>query len=355
MLNWIPKWMRRTFVAIVFALVFWFFVLPQLSAAGEALDAAGRIDLRLLVLAAMLVALSFVAQAQMMRRVIRSSARPSLLDMTRIEMASAAVSHTVPGGTAAGSALGFRLLQRAGTPGTDAGFAAGVRGIGSSVVLNVMLWVALVAWIPINGYSARYLAAAIVGVVVLGLAAALVLALVVARQRTTRVIERIVDHLPLLDSTRVAGVIDRLSNEVRRLVSDRRLAALVFAWSAVHWLSQAAALWLLLRGFGWRAELLAVMVAFGVVNVLAAIPITPRGLGVVEAVLIPMLVGFGAPAEVATLGVISWRLLTFWAPIPLGAASYVSILVHEPHVGNDRAAVRRRATRELAEARRQDA
>jgi uncharacterized protein (TIRG00374 family) len=342
-------------VASGVAVVFWFFVLPQFGAAGEALDAATGIDPVLVVAAGVLAGVSFVAQAEMTRRVIRPSARPSLFDMTRIEMASAAVSHTVPGGTAAGTALGFRLLRQAGTPGAEAGFAAGVRGIGSSVVLNVMLWLALVAWIPINGYSSRYVLAAIVGVVVLGLAAVLVFALVVARERTITVIGRIVDHVPLLDSTRVAEVIDRISDEVRRLVSDRRLAALVLAWSAVHWLSQGAALWLLLRGFGWRAELLAVMVAFGVVNVLAAIPITPRGLGVVEAALIPMLVGFGAPASVATLGVISWRLLTFWAPIPLGAASYVSILVHEPEVGDDKVAVRRRASQELADARRKPA
>jgi len=44
------------------------------------------------------------------------------------------------------------------------------------------------------------------------------------------------------------------------------------------------------------------LVAFGLANVLAAIPITPGGLGVVEAVLTSTLVGFGTPSAVAILG-----------------------------------------------------
>ena len=62
-----------------------------------------------------------------------------------------------------------------------------------------------------------------------------------------------------------------------------------------------------------------------------------------------MLVGFGAPAFVATLGVISWRLLSFWAPIPLGTLAYVSIRLRQPGVQPDRDG----AADELAEVGRQ--
>lgn len=49
-----------------------------------------------------------------------------------------AVSHTVPGGTAAGTAVAYRLLTHAyRVPTADAGFALAIRGIGSAVVLNV--------------------------------------------------------------------------------------------------------------------------------------------------------------------------------------------------------------------------
>ena len=351
MLKWVPRWLRRTFAAIVLGLVVWFFVIPQFGAASEAIDALRGIQPLGIAGAVTLVAASFSAQAEMTRRVMPRAERPSLFDMVRIELAAAAVSHTVPGGTAAGTALGFRLLRQAGASGASAAFAAGVRGIGSTLVLNVMLWLALVAWIPLNGFSSRYLLAAGVGVVVLGIALVLTITLVKAPARARSVLTAIADRIPLLDGDRVGGAVERVSDQLGDLLGDRRLAARVVAWSSVYWLAQAAALWLLLDAFGWRANVVAVLVAFGLVNVLAAIPVTPRGLGVLEAVLIPTLVGFGSPAHIATLGVISWRLLTFWAPIPLGALSYVSILLHQPDVGDDRDAVRRRAERELAEAR----
>lgn len=72
------------------------------------------------------------------------------------------------------------------------------------------------------------------------------------------------------------------------------------------------------------------LVAFGLANVLAALPITPRGLGVVEGVLIPSLVGFGAASGTATVAVIGWRLISFWLPIPLGGLAYASLKVVAP-------------------------
>lgn len=64
---------------------------------------------------------------------------------------------------------------------------------------------------------------------------------------------------------------------------------------------------------------------FALVNTLAWLPVTPAGLGIVEAALVPTLVGFGSTRAVAILGVITWRLLSFWLPIPLGAAAYASL------------------------------
>ena len=45
----------------------------------------------------------------------------------------------------------------------------------------------------------------------------------------------------------------------------------------------------------------------------------------VEAVLTSSLVGFGVPRGAAVLGVISWRLVNFWLPIPAGGLAYVSL------------------------------
>jgi uncharacterized membrane protein YbhN (UPF0104 family) len=57
----------------------------------------------------------------------------------------------------------------------------------------------------------------------------------------------------------------------------------------------------------------------------AWLPISPSGLGISDALLIPTLIAFGAGHSDAVLGVITWRLLSFWLPIPLGLASYGSL------------------------------
>jgi hypothetical protein len=55
--------------------------------------------------------------------------------------------------------------------------------------------------------------------------------------------------------------------------------------------------------------------------------VTPAGLGVVDSVAPLLLVSFGVTRSVATLGVLGWRLVNFWLPIPVGAIAYVSLKV----------------------------
>jgi outer membrane biosynthesis protein TonB len=61
--------------------------------------------------------------------------------------------------------------------------------------------------------------------------------------------------------------------------------------------------------------------------VAGALPLTPGGLGVVDSVAPLLLISFGVTRSVATLGVLAWRLVNFWLPIPAGAAAYVSLKV----------------------------
>jgi hypothetical protein len=71
--------------------------------------------------------------------------------------------------------------------------------------------------------------------------------------------------------------------------------------------------------------------------------LTPGGLGVIDSTAPLLLVSFGVTRSVATLGVLAWRLVNFWLPIPAGAAAYVSLKV--PRGGGLKAA--RRAVAEM--------
>jgi uncharacterized protein (TIRG00374 family) len=194
------------------------------------------------------------------------------------------------------------------------------------VVLNVLLWLALVVSIPARGFNPLYGTAAIVGAVLLGGFAVVVVLLMKGRQKAEHVV-RVAARRVRLDEEKAAGFVNRLAARLRDLLTDPALVARVLLWAALNWLLDAAALWVFLFAYGARVPVDGLLVSFCLANVLAALPITPGGLGIVEGVLIPTLVGFGAPAAAVALAVPTYRLAQFWLPIPLGGLAYLSLRV----------------------------
>ena len=67
-----------------------------------------------------------------------------------------------------------------------------------------------------------------------------------------------------------------------------------------------------------------VLLAFVVASTLAMIPLTPGGLGFVEAGLTGMLTIAGLTPAEAVLSTLLYRLFSYWLPLPAGAiASYL--------------------------------
>jgi uncharacterized protein (TIRG00374 family) len=193
--------------------------------------------------------------------------------------------------------------------------------------------------IPFHGVSAGYLTAAVVGVVLIGGFSALVLALTRGEERAARVLSAVAARLPLIDSDAIDRLVHRLAARLRRLADDRGLLARAVGWAAANWLLDAASLWVFVAAFGYRPPIDGLLVAFGLANVLAAVPLTPGGLGVIEAVITSTLVGFGAPRGDALLGVLTYRLVNFWLPIPLGGLTFLSLQLDpgDPDVNRRRA------------------
>jgi uncharacterized protein (TIRG00374 family) len=64
-----------------------------------------------------------------------------------------------------------------------------------------------------------------------------------------------------------------------------------------------------------------VLVAYAGGLVLSMVPLTPGGLGFVEAGLTGLLTLAGIDAADAALATLAYRLVSYWLPIPLGAAA----------------------------------
>jgi uncharacterized protein (TIRG00374 family) len=242
----------------------------------------------------------------------------------RIQMSTKALSSIVPGGSAAGSALGYRLFTLSGVPGPDAGFALATAGLGSAVVLNLIFFLGLVVSIPLRGVNPTYATAAIVGVIVMVVAAFLVFGLIEGQGRAERAVRWVARKLRM-DDARMGQAVRHLSSRMEDMLTDRKQLGRVIGWAAANWLLDAAALWVFLRAFGGSVAIDGLLVAFGLANIVAVIPITPGGLGFVEGTYVPLLVGFGLDRATATIGVLSYRVAQLWFPIVLGGILYVTL------------------------------
>ena len=94
----------------------------------------------------------------------------------------------------------------------------------------------------------------------------------------------------------------QLVARVKQLSTDRRQLAKALFFASANWLFDAASLFVFLGAFGRWVDPVALLVAYGVANIAAAIPFTPGGLGVLELTLIGILVGFGPPRAIVILG-----------------------------------------------------
>jgi uncharacterized protein (TIRG00374 family) len=318
---------RSGFKLVLFAVVIYVFVLPLIPGFRRAAHELQQVNPFLLALGLGLEIAALYAYSLLTRAALGDSGRlVSAMRLFRIQLSTRALGSVVPGGSAASSALGYRLLTVSGVPGPDAGFALGTAGLGSAVVLNGIFWAGLIISIPFNGVNKLYVTAAIAGVLIMVLAAAIVFGLMEGQTRAEKVLRWIARRLRQ-DEDRVGDAVRHIGGRLEELVSNRTLLKRVIGWAAANWLLDAAALWVFLRAYGESANVIGLIVAFGLANVLAVVPITPGGLGIVEGVYVPTLVGFGLTRATASLGVASYRLAQLFFPILLGGVMYASLRV----------------------------
>ena len=320
----VPRVLRLGATVAALGVIANYFVVPELRQADW--SQLAHIDVPWLVTGAALEALSLFCYSLLTRSLL-PAAGPKLFTVFRIDSSCTALGHVVPAGSAASAALGYRLFTRNGVKPSDICFTMASQGPGSSVVLNLMLWVALLASIPFTGLSHLYLGAVTAGGAMLLAVACFVYVFTKGAEHAVRVVRRIVGYLPRVQGDAAERLVRSLAASIKDLRSDPRRMRRALLWASANWLLDAASLWCFIGALGRYANPIVLFSAFGIANVAAAVPLTPSGLGVIEAVLPLLLAGNGITKGVATLAVIGWRLVNFWLPIPFGAGAYLSLAV----------------------------
>jgi uncharacterized protein (TIRG00374 family) len=139
----------------------------------------------------------------------------------------------------------------------------------------------------------------------------------------------------------IGRVIQRVRNRLRRSAEplrrlpqrllaerDRIVGVLGPRWKAAlvqtsgRWAFDYATLLAALAAVGSQPRPSLVLLAFCGAQVLAQIPVTPGGLGFVEAGLTAMLSLAGVKAGDAVLATFAYRLFSYWLPLPVGLGAY---------------------------------
>jgi len=329
--SWLPhvvKPLRRGVVILIVLLIIEYLVVPELVGASRDLYLLGQVNAAWLVAGLVLEGLSLFCYGLLTQAVLPpGSVNPGLSRLFRIDLAAAAVAHVIPAGTLGSAGIGYRLFTAEGIRGKDAAVMMATKGLGSTVVLNVLLWLSLVVSIPLAGFHPIYVTVAVTGAVVLLAIAALAFGITRRSQRASRILCVIGDRIPGLTGDRLEQAIRDAGNSLSALARDRRTLVMSLTWASLNWLLDAASLWCFVAAFGRFVNPIELFAAYGIANVAGVLPVTPAGLGVVDSVAPLLLVSFGVTRSVATLGVLGWRLVNFWLPIPAGAAAYVSLKV----------------------------
>ncbi len=250
-----------------------------------------------------------------------------------VNQASTAVSNTLPAGGAIGVGVTYAMYTSWGFTAPEIALSALVSGVWNNFV-KLGMPVFAVALLALTGdLTAARVTAAASGLAVLA-GTILLFGLILKSERLARAI-----------GTRLGRIVSKLKTLVRRgPTGDWGNSALQFRTQTIgllksRWFGLTAAtvishtslyvvLLMTLRHVGVAQSDLGwieVLAAFAIVRLISALPITPGGLGIVEAgYTIALTVGIDAATDAQVVAaVLLFRAVTFFLPIPLGAIAYM--------------------------------
>jgi uncharacterized protein (TIRG00374 family) len=314
---------RRRLAFLALAVVGLLLMRPVLVEVYRRIPAVVHLGPGWLVAIGVMVTLHFVTAWELYRVVLRTK---SWFDVVTSHLASNAASHVTPAGSAVGAGMQLRMLVTAGYPASRAATVLGATTLLSTVAGYIVLpLVVLVGTMLGTTVHPRV-------VVVLWYGSAALGALLVA------VVAFAVRDAPWRWAARVATTVQRRLGRAgdheelaRRMIEERdlmraalqRRVGLVGLLVLAQPLADFAALYLALRAAGVHVRPTVALAAFIASNVAGMIPLTPGGLGFVEAGLTGVFSLAGAPTANTALAVATYRLAATWLPSIAGAVALV--------------------------------
>jgi hypothetical protein len=310
--------------ALVLAGITIYLFFPSLVAVFSSFPKLTSLDPIWFTLALGLEVAHFACTFALQRIALRTTAWYSVATSS---LAGNAISLVVPGGAAVGAATQFRMLAAAGndTATTVGGLTVfSLLQIGGLLALPIFVLPAILAGTPIaHGLEYTALLGLVAFVLFAGFGAAVLVldgpicwighVVQVARNRFRRTSVPMTDLPERLLSER---------NRIRDVLGKHWKAATLL--SSGRLLLDFGCLLASIKATGASPNPSLVLLAYSVAKILQLIPITPGGLGLVEAGLTGLLILGGLSSGAAVIATLAYRIISYWLPIFAGPFAYVA-------------------------------
>jgi uncharacterized protein (TIRG00374 family) len=302
--------------------------LPHLRDAGIVLRRLDPVALPAAAAAALGEAVSLIAASRASRLLLGPDA-PAYRLVLGVDLVAQGVRSLLPGGAATSAGVRISLLERFGVSASAAASAASTGVVVSNLVLSgvFLLGVAVTARAAPSPLVDGAIGLVLALVVTSGAVGWLLLRHPVAARRTAVRWSSPLRRFPHGPSeAAVAEYVDALASGLRRLRSPRAFGAL-FACTVLNWAADLVAFGLMVAAAGAHPRPAVVILTYGLVNILATVPLTPGAVGVVEGAAVASLHVAGVPTAVALVGVLGWRLVEYWLPLLAALVATPVVLV----------------------------
>jgi uncharacterized protein (TIRG00374 family) len=242
------------------------------------------------------------------------------------QLAGNAVGKIVPGGGATATAFTIGMLRRAGSQVGEAVAAltaTTVLQIGTKLALPLLALPAILAGVRVDRSLAvsAYLALAVLVLLIVG--GVLAFAFDCPLKWVGRAVQWTL-NVTVRRRRKVSQLPARLLNVrnfVRATIGRRWIAAVLAAAGSTT--LDFLALLCCIKAVGAEPQPSLVVLAYASAALLALIPLTPGGLGFVEAGLVGTLTLAGISPQKAVITTLTYRLVSYWLPIPAGGVAYL--------------------------------
>lgn len=280
-------------------------------------------DPRWAALAVLVQFLSQAAFALQQRRLLSALAVDvPARDMLAITYSRSAISMVVPAGAAVSAAFALRQFRRRGASTVTATAAMLLSGVASAAGL-VLLYAVTVGAAALprlwEGHAAAIVFSA-AGVTLVTLAACVA---VRSHRRPPALRSRAAYQVrwPLLE--RITEQVRRAGREARAVRARDWAVSLAFA--VVNWLLDLTCLIAVAHACDLPLTWFQLATVYLAVQVVRQLPVTPGGIGLIEASLLAGLLAAGAPQASAAAVVLGYRLVSFWLVLPAGLTAYLRL------------------------------